>query len=92
LCLPTAPRCQLKETEISVRRRFLGSARISYAFPKRNGDPGRKAQGRFGEFSAEHPRLCACCGLDRRADRWTEAMWRNLEQQVGAPEPLKNEK
>jgi phage terminase large subunit GpA-like protein len=26
------------------------------------------------------------------ADRWTEAMWRNLEQQVGAPELLKDEK
>ena len=25
------------------------------------------------------------------ADRWTEAMWRNLEQQVGAPEFLKHE-
>src|SRR5512139_3000369 len=25
------------------------------------------------------------------ADRWTEAMWRNLEQQVGAPEPLQDE-
>ena len=25
------------------------------------------------------------------ADRWTEAMWRNLEQQVGAPEPLPDE-
>jgi hypothetical protein len=24
-------------------------------------------------------------------DRWTEAMWRNLEQQVGAPDPLKHE-
>jgi hypothetical protein len=29
--------------------------------------------------------------LGSRADRWTEAMWRNLEKQVGAPEPLKNE-
>jgi phage terminase large subunit GpA-like protein len=26
------------------------------------------------------------------ADRWTEAMWRNLEQQVGVPEPLQDEK
>ncbi len=26
------------------------------------------------------------------ADRWTEAMWRNLEQQVGAPELLEHEK
>ena len=25
------------------------------------------------------------------ADRWTEAMWRNLEQQVGAPELLEHE-
>jgi len=24
------------------------------------------------------------------ADRWTEAMWRNLEQQVGVPEPLED--
>ena len=26
------------------------------------------------------------------ADRWTEAMWRNLEQQVGAPALLEHEK
>ena len=25
------------------------------------------------------------------ADRWTEAMWRNLEQQVGVAEPVKDE-
>jgi hypothetical protein len=25
------------------------------------------------------------------ADRWTEAMWRNLEQQVSVPEPLEDE-
>jgi hypothetical protein len=25
------------------------------------------------------------------ADRWTEAMWRDLEQQVGAPEPREHD-
>jgi hypothetical protein len=31
LCLPTAPRCQLKEAETSVRLRFMGSSRTSHS-------------------------------------------------------------
>jgi hypothetical protein len=33
LCLPTAPRCQLKEAETSVRLRFMGSSRTSHSLP-----------------------------------------------------------
>jgi hypothetical protein len=51
-------RCQLKETEISVRRRFLGSARISYAFSKEMGIPDVKHKGGSG-ISALNTRVYA---------------------------------